>query len=211
LADCGCIENAGNDLGGVMRKGFVVLAIVLCLFTVSLVQSEVAIGATPPAENQQDKQPAAEQTMDWKVDQKTLEVILVFFVLAVVFEMALAPIFNSSLFMARFEGMGIKTVITIVLALLVFWKYELDIFQKLLLSMDIPAPATFWGKIMTALLIAGGSSGFNTILANLGVRMKTKDRDERAAKLKADLEKAAELKAEQERKKREQADLNADG
>jgi hypothetical protein len=160
-------------IGGVMRRSFAVLAILLCLFAVLLAQSEVALGATETNESQPaepnggqtnpkpGEQPANQQAKDWKVDQKTLEVILAFFVLAVVFEMALAPIFDSSLFMARFEEKGIKTVITIVLALLVFWKYELDIFQKLLASMDMPAPATFWGKIMTALLIAGGSGGFH--------------------------------------------------
>src|SRR5882672_5318127 len=72
------------------------------------------------------------------------EVLLVFLVLSVVFEVALTPIFNWRIFLRYLEGNGWKTPITVVLAFLVFWGYRLDIIRDLLVALGYEANLTFW-------------------------------------------------------------------
>ena len=98
------------------------------------------------------------------------EVLLIFLVLSVIFEVALTPIFNWRVFIARFEGKGVKTPITVVLALLVFWTYDLDVLRDVLVALGYEATLSFWGQVITALLIAGGSDGVFRIFAKLGIR-----------------------------------------
>ena len=101
------------------------------------------------------------------------EVLLVFLVLSAIFEIALTPIFNSRLFLARFDGKGVKIPLTLILALLVFWNYNLDVLRGVLVALDIPdvnTSPTFWGKVITAFLIAGGSDGVFRIFTKLGIR-----------------------------------------
>jgi hypothetical protein len=111
-------------------------------------------------------------------------VLLVFLVLSVVFEVALTPIFNWRLFMAHFEERGLKTPITVVLAFVVFWSYGLDIISELLTALDKPTGRSLGGQILTALLIAGGSSGVFQIFTKLGIRMNTDDRKKKAEEAK---------------------------
>jgi hypothetical protein len=106
-------------------------------------------------------------------------VLLVFLVLSVVFEVALTPLFNWRIFMVHFEGKGYKTPITVVLAFIVFWSYGLDIIRDLLVALGQPANKSLGGQILTALLIAGGSSGVFQIFTKLKIRM---DPDERQTK-----------------------------
>ena len=61
-----------------------------------------------------------------------IDILVKFLVLAVVFEMALTPIFGWRLFRSNLNHKGFKVPITIVLALLVFWNFKLDIFQELM-------------------------------------------------------------------------------
>ncbi len=97
-------------------------------------------------------------------------VLLVFLVLSLVFEVALTPVFNWRFFLARFEGKGVKTPVVVLLALFVFWRYELDIIRDLLVALDYDARLTFGGQLLTALLIAGGSDGILRIFRRLGIR-----------------------------------------
>lgn len=133
------------------------------------------------------------------------EVLLVFLVLSVAFEVALTPVFNSRLYLARFEGKGVKVPLTIVLALIVFWGYELDIIQELLNALGHtttdgqPISLSFGGQLLTAFLIAGGSDGTFRIFSKLGIR-NPKERKEKAALEKASMaEKAQVEKTEAEK------------
>ena len=133
------------------------------------------------------------------------EVLLVFLVLSAAFEVALTPVFNSRFFLARYEGKGVKVPLTIVLALIVFWGYELDIIQELLNALGHtttkgePISLSFGGQILTAFLIAGGSDGIFRIFSKLGIR-NPKERKEKAALEKASMaEKAQVEKTEAEK------------
>ena len=102
-------------------------------------------------------------------------VLIVFLVLSVVFEVALTPIFNWRVFLARFDGKGVKTPLTFLIALLVFLNYDLDIVRDVLNALDQKIDGkevglTVPGQIITALLIAGGSSGIQQIFSKLGIR-----------------------------------------
>lgn len=120
-------------------------------------------------------------------------VLLVFLVLSVVFETAMTPIFNWRVFLARFEGKGIKTPVVTVLAFIVFWRYDLDIVNQLLNALGVKSSMNFGGQMLSALLIAGGSDGIFRIFTKLGIRNPT-ERREKAAETKAE---AARVTAEE--------------
>jgi len=102
--------------------------------------------------------------------EKVGEILLVFLVLSVVFEVALTPIFNWRVFLKHLEGKGWKTPITVALAFIVFWSYDLDVVKDLLVALGYSASQTIGGQVLTALLIAGGSDGVLRIFTKLGIR-----------------------------------------
>ena len=108
------------------------------------------------------------------------QVLVVFLVLSVVFEAALTPLFNWRVFMAHFDGRGFKTPITVVLAFVVFWGYGLDIIKDLLVALGKTAEVSVGGQVLTALLIAGGSSGVFQIFTKLHIRMEPEERKKKA-------------------------------
>jgi hypothetical protein len=99
------------------------------------------------------------------------EVLVKFLVLSVVFEVALTPVFNWRIFLRYFDGKGLKTPLTIILAFLMFWGYRLDIIRDILVALNYTDPGiTFWGQVITAMLIAGGSDGVFRVFTKLGIR-----------------------------------------
>ncbi|MFH1214687.1 MAG: hypothetical protein V1681_11400 [Candidatus Neomarinimicrobiota bacterium] len=109
------------------------------------------------------------------------KVLVKFLVLSVVFETAMTPIFNWRFFLKHFEGKGVKTPLTICLAFLIFWTYNLDIVSDTLNALEYQAKINIGGQFVTALLIAGGSDGVFRIFTKLGIRNPT----ERIAKAAA--------------------------
>ena len=107
------------------------------------------------------------------------KVLVLFLVLSIVFETAFTPIFNWRIFLRYFEGKGVKTPLIIVIAFVVFWRYDLDIVEKLLLALGQEQATTTGGKVITALIIAGGSDGVLRIFTRLGIR-NTADRRAKA-------------------------------
>jgi hypothetical protein len=52
-----------------------------------------------------------------------------------------------------------------------FWGYRLDIIRDVLVALNYTDPGiTFWGQVITAMLIAGGSDGVFRIFTKLGIR-----------------------------------------
>lgn len=108
-------------------------------------------------------------------------------VLSAVFESAMTPIFNWRVFLSRFEGKGIKTPLTIAVALAVFWKYDIDLVRELLVAMGrepSSVPLSLTGKVLSAFLISGGSQGVFDLLKKLGFRDE-KAREQRLRALAA--------------------------
>ncbi len=162
-----------------IRTASIVLLGLMLLPVAMLAQaSEGATPATPPSTEQTSPTPGLEDVGG---------VLLVFLVLSVVFEVALTPVFNWRVFLARFDGKGVKTPLTVILALLVFWGYELDIIKDVLVALGYKASLTFGGQFLTALLIAGGSDGVYQIFTKLKIR-NPEERERRAVEARAALE-----------------------
>lgn len=119
------------------------------------------------------------------------EILVLLFVISVVFETALTPIFNWRWFARHFEGKGVKTPITILAAVALLWNYDIDIFRHIIdafasgaegagqaavgtqavaASAQATADSTFLGRIMTGLLVAGGSGAIFNIFTRMGLR-----------------------------------------
>ena len=147
------------------------------------------------------------------------EILVLLFVISVVFETALTPIFNWRVFARFCEGKGVKTPITVLTAVGLLWNYDIDIFKHVIdafttaegtagnpqgapaTAQDAAATApgaagstsTFLGRIMTGLLVAGGSGAVFNIFAKLGLRNPTQLAD----KAKKAREEAKEAKQQQ--------------
>jgi hypothetical protein len=168
------------------------VAVCWWVFAVAIILYGVVGGFALAAETQPGK--ATEPGFPSGVDMSKIgDILIKFLVLSVIFESALTPIFNWRIFLEYFDEKGLKTPITVILALLTFWVYDLDIFREVLVSFGLPDKSGFVGKVITALLIAGGSNGVLTIFDKLHIR------DLKARKTKAG-EARAQLQARKESK-----------
>lgn len=151
-------------------------------------------------------------------------ILAMFAVLSVFFEMALAPIFNWRFFVRRWEGKGVKTPITIVVAALLFYSMDLNVFKEIMVAFGKTDTAStgigdFVGKLVTSFLIAGGSGGVFNIYTKLGMRnpfaAKQKAEEARAeaaqkAKAKAEEQERAQQALKEAVAKRETAEREAE-
>jgi len=148
------------------------------------------------------------------------EVLVLLFVISVVFETALTPIFNWRIFARFCEGKGIKTPFTVIVAVLLLWTYEIDIFRHIIDAFDAAKGAavtgaagaagaagvqgaagsesSFLGRIMTGLLVAGGSGAIFNIFTKMGLRnpMQLAEKAQKARE-EADMAKKAKQAADQ--------------
>ena len=124
--------------------------------------------ATPPKSD--IPQQTAEKSQALANTDQIVRVLLVFLILSIVFEVALTPIFKWRIFLTYCEGKGYKIPFTVILGFLVFWKYNLDIIYDLLIALGYQAAKSFWGQVITSLLIAGGSDGIFKIFTKMGIR-----------------------------------------
>lgn len=142
-------------------------------------------GASMTGTPQSGTSSSAKGTLNPDLD-KVGKVLVTFLVLSVLFEVALTPLFNWRRFIKYLDGGGWKTPITIGLAFLIFWKYELDIVSDLLVALgrqDQDSAPNFGGRILSALVIAGGSSGVLEIFRTLGIREKAQERQKRVTEI----------------------------
>jgi hypothetical protein len=158
-----------------MRRFLIVTAVVLWIGTVPV------FAVQPDANDQSSGETPAQRVLTEEKLKGVYEVLLVFIVLSVVFEIALTPLFNWRIFLAYCSKKGFRTPITVGLAFAVFLGYDLDIFRDLLVAMGIPAKISLPGQLLTAMLIAGGSSGVFEIFTKLHIRMNPKDREAKIA------------------------------
>lgn len=102
---------------------------------------------------------------------EAFKALFLLFVLATVLESALAIIFNWRPFVETFNARAVRPVVSLFFALMLVFLFNLDIVTALakLVSLKVPdLDAT--GKILTAMVIAGGSAAVNNLMVGLGFR-----------------------------------------
>lgn len=110
--------------------------------------------------------------------QASITALTALLVLAVLLENGLAVIFNWRVFQAYFSGRGVRTIVMVVVACLLVWGLELDVVASLIGAYKTPpnaemaatVPSQWITKLVTALILAGGSSGVHNIMKTLGFR-----------------------------------------
>lgn len=110
-----------------------------------------------------------------QVYSSAFKTLFLLFVVAILLESALAIIFNWRVFLALFDGRGMRTVVSIALALAVVLSFDLDALTdliKIYSGSDVSKGHSWLGKFITALILAGGSSGVNNILIAFGYRSR---------------------------------------
>jgi len=110
---------------------------------------------------------------DGAIYQQAFKSLFVLFVLALLLESGLAVLFRWRPFLVYFDGRGVKTVVSVVLALLFVWSFDMDIVTDLVnvySQRATPFKHGFEGYVITALILAGGSAAVNSIFVALGFR-----------------------------------------
>jgi hypothetical protein len=98
------------------------------------------------------------------------------FVLAVLVESALSLIFNWRVFLEFFNKRAIKTVVMFVVSLIVVKTFDIDIVAELMKVYDPNSnPGDVMSATLTALILAGGSSGVNNLFIALGFRSRIRE------------------------------------
>jgi hypothetical protein len=104
---------------------------------------------------------------------QSLRAIFLLFALAVVLESSLAVIFNWRPFIETFNARAVRPVVSFLVACVFVWLFDLDLITKLV---NVINPATYptspSGRLLTALMLAGGSAAINNVLVGLGFRQQ---------------------------------------
>jgi len=103
--------------------------------------------------------------------------VLTLFLLAVLLESALAIIFNWRPFIESFNARATRPLVSFGVALAFVVYFNFDAVTGLMNAVQKTAlPANWFGQVLTAAILAGGSAGVNTMLVALGFReLKTQD------------------------------------
>ena len=108
-----------------------------------------------------------------KAYQDIFQAIFLLFMLAVVLESALAVLFNWRPFVETFNARAVRPLVAFVVAYSFVTSFQLDLMTSIVNSAtSFTYPPGLAGKVLTALVLAGGSDGVNNILVALGYRQK---------------------------------------
>lgn len=123
----------------------------------------IAVSVTAPAGDA--------QAFPVETYSQAFKALFILFVLATLLESGLAVLFNWRPFVQLFDARGVQTVISVAVSYLFVNGFDLDIVSRLLgIFSDRPVPSDFASQFVTALVLAGGSSGVNKLLVALGFR-----------------------------------------
>jgi hypothetical protein len=112
-------------------------------------------------------------TLEDQVYEESFKAIFLLFVLAVILESALALVFNWRPFVENLNSRAVRPLVAFIVALFFVWWFDLDIATALVnATTDANHAPSVPGEVLTALILAGGSSGVNTILIALGYRQR---------------------------------------
>jgi hypothetical protein len=107
----------------------------------------------------------------------SLRALMMLFVLAVVQESALALLFNWRPFVITFDGRGVRSLISLATSLALVFGFKIDVIARLMADYTGAAQSLFVSQLLTAMVLAGGSSGVNNMLQALGIRKTTRATD----------------------------------
>jgi hypothetical protein len=99
--------------------------------------------------------------------------VLTLFLLAVLLESALAVVFNWRPFIESFNARATRPLVSFGVALAFVAYFNFDAVTGLMNAVEKPQPqlpANWFGYLLTAAILAGGSAGVNTMLVALGFR-----------------------------------------
>jgi hypothetical protein len=109
--------------------------------------------------------------LDRATYEKIFKAIFLLFILALVLESGLALIFNWRPFVETFDARAVKPLVSLIFAYLFVSYFNLDLMTAIVAAASSQAPApSLPGRFITALVLAGGSSGINNIMIALGFR-----------------------------------------
>lgn len=137
--------------------------------------------AAPPTST--DARPAADiqppGLVSTEIYNASFKVVFVLFVLAVLIESGLAVLFNWRPFQDFFDPRSVKTLVALVFSYLFVEAFDFDAITRLVnVYAGTSYPVNLPGKIVTALVLAGGSSGVNNLMIALGFRKAAAPREE---------------------------------
>jgi len=99
------------------------------------------------------------------------KILFAVFALAVVLESGLATIFNWRVFLRFFDAKGVKTLVAFAVAWIMVGTFDLDISTQLVQVFFPEKPSLGpLGGVLSALVLAGGSSGVNNLMQALHLR-----------------------------------------
>jgi hypothetical protein len=103
--------------------------------------------------------------------EAAFKILFAAFVLAVLIEWGLAVIFNWRWFLMIFDARGVKTVVTFIVSVVLVVAFDMDVVRELV---NILRNASYESTVPTwtlsALVVAGGSAGVNSLMVTLGFR-----------------------------------------
>mgnify|MGYP000859630703 CR=1 FL=1 len=100
-----------------------------------------------------------------------LHALFALFVLALLLEAALSLLFNWRVFLSLFDSRGAKTLFSFLGALWLVKAFELDIMARIMALLWNPEITSDWmTKILSSMVLAGGSSAVNSLMVALGFR-----------------------------------------
>jgi hypothetical protein len=131
-------------------------------------------GAQPTQRMSIDIQPKSETPPNTGEEQSpVLKALLLLFTLAVVLESALALVFNWRPFVETFNSRAVRPIVSFLVAYLFVEIFRLDLVTTIVNASDsgMRLPGTA-GRVLTAMVLAGGSAAVNNVLVGLGFRQK---------------------------------------
>lgn len=105
------------------------------------------------------------------VYEPSFKALFVVFLLAVLLESGLAIVFNWRPFVTYFDGRAVKPVVSFLISFVLVEYYDFDVVTSLVnLYQQQHFLKNHAGSVLTAMIIAGGSSGVNDLFVRLGFR-----------------------------------------
>jgi hypothetical protein len=116
-------------------------------------------------------EPGSALGLSGAVYDQSARALFLLFALAIILESALALVFNWKPFTDNLSPRAVRPLIAFVVSMLLVNLLGLDIIATLTNAVNTShLPVSIEGQVLTAMVIAGGSAGVNTMLVALGFR-----------------------------------------